>query len=175
MKRIVLSILLVLSLAAPVTLAQEVEATEAPELILDQPLDEPVVDVPEETAPVFTPPAPGDVANGALLALLSLFATAIASPLTAPIVSVLKRVPFLQQFNGDQLNLGVAMILSVVAWGAASLGFAGQIDSVYRLIFAVLPILTGAGGNFIANQSVYKFGVKRSIPVLGYSRTGVVG
>lgn len=178
---------LFLILASP-TLAQDVstptseatqEATEEPPLIIDQPIDEPIVEVPEETPPVFTPAAPNDVFNGALLALFSLFASAIASPLTALIVSVLKRVPPFNvknadgsyKISGDQVNLFVALLLSVISWTAASIGFAGQLDSIYRIIFLVLPVLTGAGGNFVANQAVYEFGKRKNIPVLEYART----
>lgn len=130
-------------------------------------------DVPPDTAPVFTPPQPADVWQTVLTALFAIFASAIASPLTSPIVSLVKRipVPFIQGLTGDQLNLGVAGVLSLIMWGAVAVGFGKEADTVYQLIYAVLPILVGAGSNFVGNQSVYKFGVKKSIPVLGYSRT----
>lgn len=155
------------------------EATEAPPLIIDQPLDEPIAQPPSDTAPVFTPPSPIEVLNGVILAFLSYFVMQAASPLTAAVVSLLKRVPWVgdvdtdgnPRFSGQQLNFGVAILLSVVTWGAAALGLAGQLDTVFSLILVALPVLTGAGGNFIGNRKVFNWGVKNNVPVLSYTRS----
>ncbi len=126
---------------------------------------------PPDTAPIFTPPDPAVVWQAALTALLAMFASAIASPLTAPLVSLIKRIPLLKEVPGEQINLVVAIILSVVMWGAVALGFGKEADAIYQLAYAVLPVLVSIGSGFVSTQGVYQYGVKKNIPVLGYART----
>lgn len=128
----------------------------------------PVPDVP----PVFTAPNPDDVINAAFLALLAAFSTGILSPLTATIVSLVKRIKisFIQNASGEQINLAIAALLSIVMWAGSHFGFGQQVVTGYKLLYAVLPILAGTGANFLSNQSVYE-AVKGNIPVIGYSRT----
>lgn len=130
-------------------------------------------DVPVEQPP-FTAPDIGDVTQAAFLALLAALSTAIASPLTAVLVSILKRVPlpFVQKLTGDQANLLVAVILSGLMWGAQLLGLTNELNTVYKLLYAILPILTGISANFLANKAVYRKIYKpAAVPIAGHSNS----
>lgn len=164
-----------------------VEPTVEAPVIIDQPIDDPVVEPPTGTNPIFDPPSPLDVFNGTLLAFFSYFVSRGGSPLTAAVVSLLKRVPYfgdvvgtdeagnpLYRFNAHQLNLGVAMFLSVLVWGAAALGLSNGLNTIFELLLVSIPVLTGAGGNFIGNQKVYEWGKRKHVPILGYSRPETV-
>ncbi len=131
-------------------------------------------DAPAPVPPVFTAPDINEVLNAGLIALLAAFSTGILSPLTSPIVSILKRltanIPFFTGLSGDHWNLLVALILSLLVWGATSLGFAQELNTVYRLLYAILPIVTGIGANYAGNKAVYS-ATKGSVPIVGYSRS----
>lgn len=152
-----------------------IPATSAPEVtVVSTPEPGPVVTpVPApDLSPVFTAPDPDAVINAAFLALLAAFSTGILSPLTATIVSLVKRIPLgiIQSASGEQINLAVAILLSVVMWAGSHFGFGQQIVTGYKLLYAVLPILAGAGANYLSNQKVYE-AVKGNMPVVGYSRS----
>lgn len=125
-----------------------------------------------DLSPVFSAPDPDTVINAAFIALLAAFSTGILSPLTATIVSLVKRIPLgiIQNASGEQINLAVAVVLSVIMWAGSHFGFGQQIVTGYKLLYAVLPILAGAGANYLSNQKVYE-AVKGNIPVVGYSRS----
>jgi hypothetical protein len=130
-------------------------------------------DVPVEQPP-FTAPDIGDVTQAAFLALLAALSTAIASPLTAVLVSILKRVPlpFVQKLTGDQANLIVAVILSVLTWGASLLGLTDHLNTIFKLLYAVLPIISGAAGNYLANKAMYQKVYKpAAVPIAGHSKS----
>lgn len=122
--------------------------------------------------PVFNAPNPDEVANAAFIALLAAFSTGILSPLTVVIVSLVKRIKlgFIQAASGDQINLAVAILLSLVMWGANRLGYGPQISTGYKLLYAVLPILMGIGGSYLTTQAAYN-SVRGKMPVVGYART----
>lgn len=126
---------------------------------------------PPGTEPVFEAPAPESVLTALVTALVAALSTAIASPLTATVVSLLKRFPAFDRFSGEQLNLGVASILTLVMWGAVALGYGTQADTAYQLLYAILPILFGIGGNFAGNKAVYSAASRNDVPVVGYSRS----
>lgn len=178
-----IALLILLAIAAPVV-AQEVTDVPEPTSTLEEtaaPTVEPTAEptlppVPEPgenppgTEPVFESPAPSDVLSALVTALLAALSTAIASPLTATVVSVLKRLPAFANFTGEQLNLGVASLLTVLMWGAVALGYGAQADTVYQLLYAILPILFGIGGNFAGNKAVYNAANRNDVPVVGYQR-----
>lgn len=151
----------------PTEPAPTVEPTAEPTL---PPVPEPGEN-PPGTEPVFESPAPPDVLNTLVTALTAALSLAIASPLTATVVSLLKRVPAFERFTAAQLNLGVASVLTMIMWGAVALGYGTQADTVYQLLYAVLPILFGVGGNFLGNKAVYEAAKRNDVPVLGYSRS----
>lgn len=142
------------------------------------PTPEPVVTpVPDPTPapvvpPVFQAPDTDAVINAAFLALLAAFSTGILSPLTSTLVSLVKRIPLgiVQGASGEQINLAVAVLLSVGMWAGSHFGFGQQVATGYQLLYAVLPILAGAGANFLSNQKVYE-ALKGNMPVIGYSRS----
>ena len=95
------------------------------------------VDNPAPTEPpVFNAPNPDEVANAAFIALLAAFSTGILSPLTVVIVSLVKRIKVgvIQNATGDQINLAVAILLSLIMWGANRLGYGPQISTGYKLL-----------------------------------------
>lgn len=160
-------------------LAQEETAVPVDAAINGQPVSAyllTVEEVPAESPP-FTAPGINDVTNAAYLALLAAFSTAIASPLTSVIVSILKRLPvkFIQDMKADQINLIVAVILSGLTWGASLLGLTTHLDTVFKVLYALLPIVAGVGGNYLANKAVYeKVYRPAAIPIAGFSKTGAL-
>lgn len=169
-------VLLVLGVAFP-TLAQESTETPEPTPTVEPTAEPTLPPVPEPgenppgTEPVFEAPAPDSVLTALVTALVAALSTAIASPLTATVVSLLKRIPAFAGFSGEQLNLGVASLLTLVMWGAVALGYGTQADTAYQLLYAILPILFGIGGNFAGNKAVYNAASRNSVPVVGYSRS----
>ena len=149
--------------------------TPTPEVTV-APTAEPVpvvtpVPVPD-VSPVFTAPDPDAVINAAFLALLAAFSTGILSPLTSLIVQLVKKIPllFIQKASGDQINLAIAFLLSLGMWGGNHFGYGQQIVTGYKLLYAVLPILTATGANYFGSQAVYET-VKGKIPLAGTART----
>jgi hypothetical protein len=128
-------------------------------------------DAPVEPVAVFTPPTPETVADGLIALLLSVFAGAIASPVTMPIVSVVKRLPFLDGFSGDQLNLAVAMLLSVLTWLAGVFGLAPQLDTLFQVIVALSPVFAGLYVSYASNQGLYRWANSKNMPIVGFART----
>lgn len=165
----VLLVVLIMVLVAVPVLAQDAtpEPTAEPPIVVDNP--------PAPTAPVFEAPAFGDAVQALEAALVAILATAIASPITAPLVSLVKRLPFLATVPGNVINLGVAIVLSAVMWLGQAFGLAGQVDTAFKLLFVLLPFISGIGSNFVSNQAVFKAGVKQNVPVLSYQRTKSVG
>lgn len=151
------------------TLAPTEEVTVVPTV---EPTLPPVVDpVPEQPPPVFEAPTPEAVLNVFYLALLAVFSTAMASPLTEPLANVLKRLPPLQRLSGNWVNLIVAVGLSLITWGGAMFGITPYVDKAYELIYAVVPILFGIGGNFAGNKLTYAASRWLDIPIAGFART----
>lgn len=144
-----------------------VDVTPEPPIIVDEP--------PAPVAPVFEAPALQDVVRAAIAALVAIFAAAISSPLTAPLVSLIKRIqiPFIQSLGGNEINLLVALGLSGILWVGQVFGYGSQVDTGFKIVYALLPFLAGTGSNFLSNQALYAVGVKQDIPVLGYMRSGV--
>lgn len=180
-KRIGILVLLVLGLAiAPVIHAQDAPAATPEPTAEATPVptaEPPIIPVepPAPVAPVFTPPALPDAIQAFLAALVAIFAAALASPLTAPLVSLVKRIPGLDKYSGEVINLAVAVLLSAILWIGQALGLVGQIDTAYRLIYLLLPFLSGIGSNFVSNQAVYQFGVRQNMPIIGFQRTPSTG
>lgn len=162
------------------TRAQDAEPTAEATQVISLPVVTPApndsgvtVDNPDSDAPpVFQAPNPDEVANAAFLALLAAFSTGILSPLTTLLVSLVKRIklPIIQAATGDQINLAIAVLLSLIMWGANRFGYGPQVTTGYKLLYAVLPILMGIGGSYLSSQAVYN-GVKGKMPVVGYQRT----
>jgi hypothetical protein len=181
-----LFVLLLIMVSPTLAAAQAVDdtaTTPVGEATADAPVNEPelppMVDAPDEVPPVFQPPDPNDVVTGFWSFLYAAFSTAIAFPLTATLASYVKRIPYFAELDeagkprlsGDQANLLVAMTLSLIMWTAASLGFASQVETAFKVIAAVLPILGGVGGNFVANKLAYSAARALKLPGIGYSRT----
>lgn len=173
MKVFAVRLMLVIGLVLPgvAVLAQDStpEVTVVPTL---PPVIDPVpeVPVPEQPPPLFQAPMPAEVLNVFILGLFAAFSTAIASPLTQPIANVLKRF-FPNRLSGNIPNLIVAVVLSIITWGAAAIGLSQQVDMAYQLIYAVLPILMGVGGNFVGNKLVYTAARELNMPIAGFART----
>lgn len=166
---LLLTLILVLSVSLFVVttvLAQDPEPTSEPPIVVDEP--------PSPVAPVFEAPAFNDALQAALAALVAIFASAIASPITAPLVSLIKRIPIplFQNMSGQVVNILVALVLSTVLWVGQIFGFGGQVDTAFKLVYALLPFLSGVGSNFLSNAAVYSVGKNNNMPVLGFQRTG---
>lgn len=174
-------VVLVVSLSllfAVVVSAQDVTDEPAPTLVIitPGPTSEPPIVVdepPAPVAPVFEAPAFNDALQAFLAALVAIFASAIASPITAPLVSLIKRIPIplFQNMSGQVVNVLVALVLSAVFWVGQVFGFSAQVDTAYRLVYALLPFVAGAGANFLSNAAVYSVGKNNKMPVLGYQRS----
>lgn len=152
--------------APEVTVEPTAVATSEPPIVVDEP--------PAPVAPVFEAPALPDAIQAFVAALVAIFAMAIASPITAPLVSLIKRIdlPFIQNLKGNEINLIVAVLLSAILWIGQLVGFGSQVDTGFKLVYALLPFLSGAGSNFISNAAVYSVGKRNDMPILGYSRSG---
>lgn len=155
-KRFVLVLVLLLLFAVPVLALAQDEAA------------------PSEPIAVFSPPTPETVADGLIALMISIFAGAMVSPVTAPVVSIVKRLPFLSGFSGDQLNLAVAMVLSVLTWIAGIFGLAPQLDTLFQVIVALSPVFAGLFVNYASNQGIYQWAKGKRMPMVGYARTPTV-
>lgn len=175
MKKRVTVLLLSLCILLPfVATAQENPAPEPTVEVTAIPTSEPPIvadEPPAPTAPIFTAPAFNDALQAFMAALVAIFATAIASPLTASLVSLLKRIPALANVQGNVLNIVVAVLLSAVLWLGQVFGFAGQVDTAFKFVYAVLPFLVGIGANYLSNAAVYSVAKKSDMPVIGYARS----
>lgn len=124
-------------------------------------------------------PQPDEVANKGLEALFALFSGLITFLATTPLVSLLKVYvpPFNLKnkdgeylFTGDQINLIVAIIISLATWGATLIGYGTQVTAAWEILFRSLPVLASVTGVYFGTQTYYNT-VKGKMPLVGYSRT----
>jgi hypothetical protein len=136
-------------------------------------------DVPPD-APPNIPPVPDfeEVYSAGYAALIAVFAGLVSFLATTPLISILKSIPPFNLKNsageplltGDQINLIIAILFSAITWGATALGYREQITTLWKLVFAMLPILAGASANYFANRKAFGV-IKGKMPIAGYSRT----
>jgi uncharacterized membrane protein YedE/YeeE len=161
--------------------AQDVEST--PEVTLEVPVDESPIDEPaeppaDEQPPVEEPPAPViDVipierAAELLLAAISAIigGALLQAPITTFLVSLLKRVPFLNGVGGGALAFVVAGFLTVAVWLSRAFGLEVQLDSAFNVIVVAGPAILNLLATLTGSSALYNVAKNQSVPIIGYER-----
>lgn len=113
--------------------------------------------------PVPSPNEAFDSLVGYILA--TLLSTVAQSPIVSSLVAIVKRFDFARGVPASVVNLIVTVVVTVVVWLATSLGFVGQLDTLFKLIISVSGVLIGA-----SSSSLWYSTVVRGVPFLGTSR-----
>ena len=110
-----------------------------------------------------------------LAAIGSILAGGLASPVTEPIVSlvkwVLKRVGWEAQVSGDTISLAVAAVVTIVIWLSRRFGVELQIETVFDALVQLIPAITLMLGAFFGQKFVYQVAQRGSVPLFGYKRS----
>lgn len=125
----------------------------------------------QEAPPTSVIPPVEEAANSLLATLTALLAGASALPITVTLVSLLKRLPFLESVSGGALSFGVAVVISVVTWISRQYGFEGQINASLDFLQTIIPALSLLLGNLVASSAAYKAARAVDTPVIGYRRS----
>lgn len=135
---------------------------------------------PEATpdAPVVTDTEPFpevptvDVLGASLLTLIIAAVGGYAtSPFTVTIVSLLKRIPGIDQIKGDVLQYAVAGLLVTIILVARQLGYADQLRGTLDFIQQAIVLIVGFTGAIKSSDAFYAAAVENEWAVLGYKRS----
>lgn len=125
-------------------------------------------------------PAADEIANKGLQSLAAMFSGLLVFIASTPLVSLLKVYipPFNMKnkdgeyrFSADQINLFVAIVISLATWGATLIGYGKQINAAWDILFRILPVFAAATGIYIGNQVGFSMASKVRMPIVGTSRT----
>ena len=115
------------------------------------------------------------VEEAARLLLETLMAIAVGGMFSAPItlflVSTLKRVPLFNAWSAEILQLAIGLILTVVVWIVARLGYIQQFETVVGIILVVGPALISLFTALAVSSAAYNLAVRYRVGYLSYQRT----
>jgi hypothetical protein len=119
---------------------------------------------------------PVDEAGQVLLAaIMAIIAGGMASPVTVPIVNLVKfimaKVGWEKAVSGNVLAAIVAAVVTVVIWVARWAGVELQVNNVLDLLQTVIPPVVTFLGLFAGQKSLFSWAVRKEVPVVGYQRT----
>lgn len=132
--------------------------------------------VAQETEPVPTdPPVPITLEDAATLLLNAIIAIVVgglgSAPATLFLVSLFKRLPFLENVGGQTLQLFVGGILTVLLWLARRFGFEMQFNSLLDVVVQAGPAILLFLSTLGVSSALYASARRSNVPLLGYSRT----
>jgi hypothetical protein len=130
----------------------------------------------QDTEPVPTdPPVPITLEDAATLLLNAIIAIVVgglgSAPATLFLVSLFKRLPFLENIGGQTLQLFVGGILTVLLWLARRFGFELQFNSLLDVVVTAGPALLLFLSTLGVSSALYASARSANVPLLGYSRT----
>lgn len=187
----------VLSFSAPVlaqdaafpTNTQPAPLMTAGEGVIQLLVDVPVAEEPvEEPAPDLLPPVdPVEAAEtlvAALLSAINVLASALEGitgsfatiPVTVILVSLLKRIPFLEKVAAPTITFAVAVVLWCVAAVTGYFGVQVQFYNLLDVLGTALPGIVGLIATLLGAPKLFEALAKRNVAVIGYQRSrGVAG
>lgn len=125
----------------------------------------------QEAPPTAVIPPVEEAANSLLATITMLLAGASAMPITVTLVSLLKRLPFLESVSGGALSFAVAAVISVIIWISRQYGFEGQVNASLDFLQTIIPALSLLLGNLVVSSATYKASRAVDTPVIGYHRS----
>jgi hypothetical protein len=119
---------------------------------------------------------PVDEAGQVLLAaIMAIIAGGMASPVTVPVVNLVKfimaKVGLQDAVSGNILAAIVAAVVTVVIWIARWAGVELQVNNVLDLLQTVIPPVVTFLGMFAGQKSLFSWAVRKEVPVVGYQRS----
>jgi hypothetical protein len=119
---------------------------------------------------------PVDEAGQVLLAaIMAIIAGGMASPVTVPIVNLVKfimaKVGWENAVSGNVLAAIVAAVVTVIIWVSRWAGVELQVNNVLDLLQTVIPPVVTFLGLFAGQKSLFSWAVRKEVPVVGYQRT----
>ncbi len=93
------------------------------------------------------------------------------APVTLVLVSLLKRVPVLDRFTGEQLTIGTAGFLYIGAIVASLTGFTPQFHSLLDLITSAAPAVVSFIATLGGASALYSKAKAQGVPLIGADRT----
>lgn len=139
--------------------------------------------IPPTLAPIITAestlepaPPPLDVipverAGYELLAtIIAIIGSVASAPATLFVVSVLKRVPFLNAIPARTLQIVIAGILVVGVWAARFFGIEVQFNSLLSTIQVAGPVLLQFVLTLLGSHAAYSYASFNDVPIIGYTR-----
>ena len=119
---------------------------------------------------------PVDEAGQVLLAaIMAIIAGGMASPVTVPIVNLVKfimaKVGLEDAVSGNILAAIVAAVATVIIWIARWAGVELQGNNVLDLLQTVIPPVVTFLGMFAGQKSLFSWAVRKDVPVVGYQRS----
>lgn len=119
---------------------------------------------------------PVDEAGQILLAaIMAIIAGGMSSPVTVPIVNLIKfilaKVGQENLIGGNMLAAIVAAVVTVIIWVSRWVGVELQVNNVLDLLQTVIPPVVTFLGMFVGQKSLFSWAVRKDVPVVGYQRT----
>jgi hypothetical protein len=110
-----------------------------------------------------------------LAAIMAIIAGGMASPVTVPVVNLVKfilaKVGQENLIGGNMLAAIVAAVVTVVIWVSRWAGVELQVNNVLDLLQTVIPPVVTFLGMFVGQKSLFSWAVRKEVPVVGYQRT----
>ena len=117
----------------------------------------------------------GEAGQVLLAAIMAIIAGGMASPVTVPVVNLVKfimaKVGWQDKVSGNVLAALVAAIVTVVIWVARWVGVELQVNNILDLLQTVIPPVVTFLGMFAGQKSLFSWAVRKEVPVVGYQRT----
>jgi hypothetical protein len=119
---------------------------------------------------------PVDEAGQVLLAaIMAIIAGGMASPVTVPVVNVLK---FLLKkagqenlISGNMLAVLVAAVVTIGIWASRLIGVEMQANNFMEWVRQAMPLVVSFLSLFASQKSLFSWAAAKEIPGVGYQRT----
>lgn len=129
----------------------------------------------QDGEPVPAPTVPITLEEAAALLLSAITAIVVAglgsAPITVFLVSIAKRLPFLEGISAQTIQLFVGGVLTALLWLARYFGVEVQFNSLVDLIVQAGPVVIAFLGTLGFSSAYYHRLRAANAPLVGYSRS----
>jgi hypothetical protein len=117
----------------------------------------------------------GEAGEILVAALMAIIAGGMASPVTVPIVNVLKfllkKVGREKLISGNILAVLVAVVVTIGIWASRLIGVEVQANNFMEWIRQAMPLIVSFLSLFASQKSLFSWAAAKEIPGVGYQRT----
>jgi hypothetical protein len=110
-----------------------------------------------------------------LAAIMAILAGGLSSPVTTPVVNVIKlilrRIGKEKAVGGNVIAAIVAMVVTVIIWVSRWAGVELDVNNLLDLLTTIIPPVLTFVGLIAGQKRLYNWAVQKEIPAYGYQRS----